>query len=244
MDDEDEILEQSANYVAELSKKARMELDPSRLQVDPALIGGSKPRVVDNWTEAKYARTLAQTGGGLDLNDMIALGMNDDGDDRKNALALKRIAEVTNHAVQAGARRVVQDAYMDPNDASLLMEQSAYQPRKADQGWSVTRYEATLQNGKRVPVFMVEDSLSGMTTGKRYRLHEVAQKVANVVNATGNPDDPRIAMINSTYEQYMEVRKSLGSASKALREGDTSKKGRVKVLEAKLSEISTKLGIS
>lgn len=175
--------------------------------------------------------------GGLDMDDLCAPSIR--GSDpvaAQEARQYMRMQQAVGHVVQQGAATMINDAYMNPNSNTMMMEQSAYQPVAQD-GWGVVKKSATLKNGKRVPIFVVEDSISGMTTGKRYRIISVAEKVAKVITATQNPDDPRVAMIDRLYDRHVKL---MQEKTQATRSGDAS---RVSICEAKLSEVNAKLGL-
>lgn len=175
----------------------------------------------------------------MDMNDLLAPDIASGGDAAREALEIKRrMGTIANHMVNTGAQQVINDAYMNPNEASMMMEQEAYQPAPQNNGWQVVKKTATLKSGKQIPVFMVEDSLSGMNTGKKYRLHEVAEKVSRVINATGNPSDARVTMINNAYEQHVKLMREKADARK---NGNTN---RVRMIESKLQEVNTRLGIA
>lgn len=187
---------------------------------------------------AIQTRRKIQETGGLSMDDLLDLGMGDGGAEAQSARDMKRrMAAVAGHMVNHGAQQVVQNAYMDPNEASMLMEQEAYAPSPADAGWQVSKKAATLKSGKQIPVFVVEDALTGMTTGKKYRLSSVAEKVAAVVNATGNPDDARIRMINEAYDQHVQLMQEKARAKKS---GNSNK---VSMIESKLEAVNARLGI-
>ncbi len=175
--------------------------------------------------------------GGLDLNDLCSIGLADkDPVAVESAKSLMRMQHAVGHVVQQGAANMINDAYMNPNADTMMMEQAAYQPMVQD-GWGVVKKTATLRNGKRVPVFVVEDSLSGMTTGKRYRIASVAEKIAKVITATQNPDDPRVGMIDRLYDRHVKL---MQEKTRAKRAGNANK---VTICEAKLSEVNAKLGL-
>lgn len=182
-------------------------------------------------------RRLIEATGGLDMNDFLDLEIADGGRGAHEAMSLKRrMGIIAEHTVDRGARQVVNDAYMNPNEASM-MEQESYQPQYQD-GWQVQKTRATLKSGKAIAVFVVEDALSGMTTGKKYRLAEVAERVARVINATGDPSDPRIGMIDKAYDNHVSLMRERAEASKA---GNRKK---VAMIESKLQEVNTRLGIA
>ncbi len=188
------------------------------------------------------AKNKIEEIGALSMDDMIDLGIADaDPNTRK---AAKELGEITRHMVNSGARQVVQNAYIDPNEASDLMEQEAYKPEPTGQAWQVAKKRQKLKSGKVIAVFMVEDSLTEMTTGKKYRLAEVAGKVARVLNATNNPDDPRINMINTAYDKHVALMQNIAKTRRAIKEGQTNKRGRLTVLEHELDVVNAKLGLT
>jgi len=175
---------------------------------------------------------------GFDENDFLALSESKGELTRNEANISRQMHGIAHHTVNTGARQMVNDAYMNPNEASMMMEQEAYQPPQQMDGWSVVKQSAQLQSGKRIAVFVVEDSLTGMTTGKKYRLAEVAEKVARVVNATNNPSDSRIGMIDQAYDTHVKLMREKAAARK-----DGNGK-RVAMIESKLQEVNTRLGIA
>ena len=199
--------------------------------------GGAQARMMEENRQAIQAKRVIEDVGGLDWNDLFELSSNDGNEGRSNAAAIRKMVGVTNHAINQGAQRMVHDAYMNPNEATMMMEEEVYQPMQQE-GWRVVKQAATLRSGKQIPVYVVEDSLSGMTTGKRYRVSVVAEKIARVLNATNNPDDNRVKMIENAYDQHVKYMQELSAAKK---NRDAS---RVKIVEAKLSKVNASLGIS
>ena len=188
---------------------------------------------------AVTARNVITDNGGLDMSDLLAVDLSSsDANARETARSLMRMEQVAGHMVERGAQQVVNNAYMDThNEASQMMESGAYNPQPSNDGWSVSKKYATLNSGKKIAVFVVEDALSGMTTGKRYRLAPVAEKIARVLNATNNPDDARIKMIESAYTRHVQLMRDRAAAKKS---GNTQ---RVSVIEGKLQEVNARLGL-
>jgi hypothetical protein len=185
------------------------------------------------------ARRIIEDMGELSMNDLLAPDLaSADATTRQNARTQIQADQMYQRMVNTGAQRVVQDSYMNPNEASMLMEQESYTPNQTDDGWGVVKTYAKLKSGKKIPVFMVEDAMTQMNTGKKYRISSVAEKVANVLNVTQNMDDPRINMINTAYDQHVQLMRSLNEA----RRSKNSQK--VSIIETKLSEINTRLGLA
>lgn len=258
---EDELIAQSAEQAIRFAKIATAQLDRSNrdaadagLQVRQhsggdmnagrsyAGIGGAPGDVQmresqENRRTIAVRRTIAEAGE-LDMSDLLEPSLSSGTpEERQEARRLLKIQKVAAHMVNTGARRVVADAYMNPNEASMLMEQDAYRPAVVDSGWGVAKKYATLDSGKKIPVFIVEDSISGITTGKRYRLAQVAEKISRIMNVTNNPDDTRIKFIDAAYDKHVELMRSLATAKKS---GNSNQ---VSIIESKLSEINTRLGL-
>lgn len=260
---DDDIYESSANQALQVASKAEVDrtgrlAEEAGLQAvqqqaspDSPLNGGKsfsggtgnapgdvQAREFEANREAQQARRAIMESGGLSMDDLLDLSVSDGGTGAQSAMQMKRkMSAVAGHMVDSGARGVVQSAYMDPNEASMLMEQEAYSPQQSAEGWQVRKTAATLKSGKQIPVFVVEDSVSGMTTGKKYRLSQVAEKVARVINTTGNPNDSRIRMLNETYDKHVQLMRERADAKKS------GNRKRVQMVESKLEEINAKLGI-
>jgi len=200
-------------------------------------------REFDANRHAIEARQKILAEGEMSLYDLSSPDLNsNDAIARDNARTILRSEQaagrIANHMVEQGAQRVVQNAYMNPNEMSNLMESDAYTPMQQNDGWHVTKVSARLRNGNQIPVFIVEDTLSGMNTGKKYRIAAIAEKVSNVLNATQNMDDPRIKMINQSYDQHVQLMRSLKEAKRV---GNSQK---VSIIESKLQVVNDKLGLS
>lgn len=260
MNDDDNLIEASAAHAMRIAQQA--QLDKSQRDASGAGFqvrqhdngvmnegrsysgGGSGPgdvlaREQAASRKAVETRRVIESMGELDINDLINPDLGQQNESGQNARMIHRL---TQHMVQTGARQIINDAYMNPNEATMFVEQAAYQPQMSNDGWVVRKTSAKLTSGKVIPVFVVEDSLSGMTTGKRYRLSQVAEKIAKVLNVTQNPDDARIKMIETAYDKHVELMKLIGNAKTALREGRGDKR-RLQQLENELQEVNARLGL-
>jgi hypothetical protein len=204
--------------------------------------GGDDPYLSSN-ADAKIARRAIIQEGEMSMADLLAPDLNSgDAVARDTAQSMMRrekaAAQFTNHVVNQGAQRVVQDAYMNPTEASMLMEQEAYSPMQSDSGWRVKKQPQRLKNGKQIAVFIVEDALTGMNTGQKYRISAVAEKIAAVLSATQNLNDPRIQMIETSYKQHVDLMRSLAEAKR------TGNQQKVSIIESKLQSVNAKLGLA
>jgi len=177
--------------------------------------------------------------GEMSLDDLVAPDLaSPDATTRENARSVMKANQFASHLIGQGAQQVVHNAYMNPNEASNLMEAEAHTPIQHNDGWQVKKVFAKLKSGKQLPVFIVEDTLTGMNTGKKYRIAVIAEKISAVLNATQNMDDPRINMIDAAYDQHVTLMRSLNEAK---RSGNAQKAA---IIETKLQVVNGKLGLS
>lgn len=265
MNDEDKLIEQSALQALKIAQNTTLDRT-QRNAADSGFVaktigdgdmdsswrdrhfsggGNSVPdiqaREVEANEDAKKSRRIIEKSGGLSIEDLMMpslSGVDKDHEAQANARKLMQLQHNTQRLVDNGARQIINDSYMgNMNEASMLFDQEIYSPTPQDSGWSVVKKTATLASGKSVPVFMVEDALTGMTTGKRYRLSEVADKVSKVLNATNNPNDTRIKILNDAYDRHVQLMQEKAQAKKA---GNAQK---VSIIEAQLQEVNTRLGL-
>lgn len=121
--------------------------------------------------------------------------------------------------------------------SQLFVTESQFTAAQRGEAWEVRTMNAKTRSGKVVPVYVVEDTVSGMTTGTKYRVMEVAQKVARIVNATGNPSDIRIGMLNEAHDEHIKLKNKLAEARRG------SDVNAVKLLENKLQTVNMKIGL-
>lgn len=179
------------------------------------------------------ARRVIEESGGLSMDDLISLSMSDaDGNSRQAARDLRRMSS---YVQQAPAR---------PNQNLYETDYGMDDSMSSGDTWVVVRKNAKLANSNRsIPVFVVEDSLSGMTTGKKYRLEVIAERIARVINTTGNPDDPRVQMIDQNYDRHVKLMQAIGAHKKSLREGKSMDRNKLSRLETELQQVNAKLGL-
>lgn len=185
----------------------------------------------------REARAAIVETGGMTMDELLELGMSDGGQVAQDAAIVRR---------QMGAMSGMQPQMGAPYGQQSLMEQQPqsfynqtppqYNQSMGD-GWRVVQNQARLKSGKSITVYMVEDALTGMNTGTKYRLPQVAEKIARVLNVTQNVDDPRVQMVESTYKEHVALMRELRNAKKA------GNPNRVSMIESKLQSVNTKLGL-
>jgi hypothetical protein len=109
--------------------------------------------------------------------------------------------------------------------------------------WTAQKMNAKLKSGNIVPVWKVVDSKTKMELPTPFRIEEVADKIVNVLNESGNANDPRVVSTISSYNKRVQIMKEMQLVKKQISEGSTSKKGRLEQLRSDLASVDYKLGI-
>ncbi len=138
-----------------------------------------------------------------------------------------------------------QDGYMgSDNEAAQLVESMAGRPQ-ADPtwDWQAVKSMATLRGGKKVPVWMVENSTTGMQINKPFRIQAPAERIVSVLNVTGNANDPRVRQITEDYDEYVSLTKQLRKAKQLHESGDRNAGQTGKRVIMKLRGVKQRLGI-
>lgn len=179
-----------------------------------------------------------------------SLGICEEMERRKNQDMIsvrRRIAEITEDfsALDIPTHQPTKQEILQEVDVSSL----TYNPYEDDEDdfyqentWVVEEFTAELRNGKEVPVWKVLDESTGMQFPKVFRLKEPAHRIKNIMNESGNLNDPKLKSIVQLHDKFLECRKQVSRSKKMLSEGKISKK---KVVEAQqlLLKIGNKLGI-
>ena len=191
---------------------------------------GDYGSVLDGENRAKEdlikARRLMEQSE-LSMDDLIGLGLTD-----------------TDQTTKQEARLLYQMNQQRSNTGRAPQAASPRAPLMENSGsWEVVENVATLNNGKRIKVWTVEDAITQFNTGKNYRFRSVAEKVAAVVNATNNVDDSRIRMIDEAHDKYVNLKKQVSQAKKMINEGRGDRK-KLSRLQGELGRIGARLGIA
>lgn len=148
--------------------------------------------------------------------------------------------------VRGVATDLVQQGYRgDPNEASLLAESMAGTPRQQAGGsWHTDKRIAKLKgSGKTIPIWQVIDENSGIEIPKKFRMQPPAERVAAVLNHTGNVNDPRISSISEKHDRYVLLLREMRKARKLLKEGHAEYEDRLQELQYEAEEVGMILGI-
>jgi len=143
------------------------------------------------------------------------------------------------------ARDLVNDGMQQstPNESAMMAESYGNEARNTGGAWGVEKMRAKLKSGKHVPVWKVIDESTGMEIPNAFRIQEPAQRIASIINKTGNVNDPRIKGIMEAYKQHIQLMKQVRQLKHAITEGRGDLKPKLREVYDALEETNFKLGI-
>jgi len=236
----------SADEAYQVEQKAGGDfaIDPAQLRaramsrtasLDGAAADSYAMEQADNEDARKAYRAIAETGG-LSMADLMeGLSPNDfrDGEQPMSRQEMARLARILDQGLNDGAQRVarnmVQDAFTEdfPDEASMMAESYSGHTQEGNGDWITEQRAAKLRSGKVVPVWIVVNETTGMKIEKPFRVQAPAERIATVLNITGNVNDPRIRQIQEDYDEHVNLMKNI----------------QLSTLQMKLEGVNAKLGI-
>ena len=130
------------------------------------------------------------------------------------------------------------------NEAAQLAESMAGQSMSEPTwDWKSVKSVATLRGGKQVPVWMVENTTTGMQINKPFRIQGPAERIASLLNVTGNANDPRVRQIQEDYDQYVSLTKDIRKCKQLYESGNRKAGQHGQQLAAKLRGVKQRLGL-
>ena len=152
-----------------------------------------------------------------------------------------------NDAANTAALDLFHAGYMDEdNEAAQMVESMAGRPHtpvETTWDWVTVKAMATLQNKKRVPVWMVENRANGMKMDKPFRVQAPAERIASLLNITGNTNEPRIQQIREDYDRYVSLMKQARKCKQLVESGDQNARKTGTRVVAELRGVKQRLGI-
>ncbi len=130
-----------------------------------------------------------------------------------------------------------------PDESTLLSESYGQEPRNTGGAWEVSKFAAKLKSGKTVPVWKVVEGNTGMEVPKMFRIQEPAQRIATILNQTGNVNDKRIRGVMEAYDQHVKLMKHMRQLKEAVRKGRQDLRPKLQQVREQLEEVNWKLGI-
>lgn len=143
------------------------------------------------------------------------------------------------------ARDIVQRAYTEnPDEATMMAESYGRQPQPTDGTWKVKKMGARIKGTERVvPVWKVLDETTQMSIPTIFRIQEPAQRIATILNQSGNVNDPRIGGILKAYDKHVSLMKEVRRTRKLIKEGRNEFSDKLERLLVDLEQVNWKLGI-
>ncbi len=130
------------------------------------------------------------------------------------------------------------------NEAALMAEsmggQSLAEPNWV---WKAVKSIATLRGGKKVPVWVVENTSSGMQINKPFRIQAPAERIVSLLNVTGNTNDPRVKQIHEDYDKYVVLTKKYRECKRLYESGNKNAGQSGQRIAAELRGVKQRLGI-
>ena len=152
-----------------------------------------------------------------------------------------------NHAVNGVGVDLLHEGYQgSDNEAAQMAESMAGRPQVPAEptwDWVSVKGVATLRSGKKVPVWTVENKTTGMGMQKPFRVQAPAERIASVLNVTGNVNDPRIKQIHEDYDLYVSLSRQLREAKKLYESGDQDAKRTGTRVASQLRGVKQRLGL-
>lgn len=171
----------------------------------------------------------------LGLDDLME-GLSDDD--------LSKMGYGIDQASNRAAVDLFQAGYMeDYDEASMMAESNAGRPQQRSEDWTTKKAQARLRNQKTVPVWFVVNEATGMKINKPFRIQPPAERIATVLNITGNVNDPRVRQIQEDYDTHVSLMKQIRKARQLAESGDPRYKSQVRKLMTELEGVNVRLGI-
>lgn len=152
--------------------------------------------------------------------------------------------DVYTHQPGSQALNEANPAPKQRRQAPQALTETAPAPKAAGGGsWSTTQLNAKLKSGAVVPVWKVTDAKTGMEMPTPFRIQEVADRIAAILNESGNVNHPSIVSTVNAYNKRIAIVKEMKQVKDMIAEGQVAKKSRLQQLQGELAALDMKLGI-
>ena len=130
------------------------------------------------------------------------------------------------------------------NEAAQLAESMAGQSMaEPTWDWRAVKSLATLRGGKQVPVWMVENTSTGMQINKPFRIQAPAERIVSLLNVTGNANDPRVRQIQEDYDRYVDLTKQYRRCKQLYESGNKNAAQNGQRIASELRGVKQRLGL-
>lgn len=197
---------------------------------------GSDPFDLPQQRQQRPTTTLRRKNPGLSMQDLEE-GLSVD--------ELTSLGYGVDQAAESVARDYVTRNYTgDADEANLYAQSHSRRARATEGDWKIKKQGARLKgSGNVVPVWQVVQESTGMNIPKYFRVQEPAERIATILNQTGNVNDPRIGNVINLYEEHVSLMKELRKTKRLVKEGRGEYAQHLRGLRTKLEEVNYKLGI-
>lgn len=153
--------------------------------------------------------------------------------------------------IDAATEEVARDLLVEnlsdptPSEAALYTGSYAGEPkqRPASHDWVTRKFTAKLRSGKSVPVWRVFNSKTKMSMETPFRIAEAAERIATILNQSGDVNDMRIERITDAYKRHRALMKHIRQLREAIKAGNTKMKPKLMEAQDELEQVNIKLGI-
>ena len=155
------------------------------------------------------------------------------------------IAGGLNDTINSVGMDIFQEGMMGGDNEAAQMAESLGGRSQAEPSWDwkAVKSVATLRGGSKVPVWMVENTSTGMQINKPFRIQAPAERIVSLLNVTGNANDPRVKQIQEDYDQYVHLTKQYRECKKLYESGNKNAAQSGQQIAAKLRGVKQRLGI-
>jgi hypothetical protein len=108
--------------------------------------------------------------------------------------------------------------------------------------WVVKKFLGETRGGDTVPVWRVQNKMTGTAFDKLFRIEGVASRVAALLNESGDRSDPRIISLVSAYDKRDKLLKEARLLERSA-EGKAMKTERLRAIRAEINQLDYRLGI-
>lgn len=110
------------------------------------------------------------------------------------------------------------------------------------ENWKVKQYLGETRGGSKVHVWKLENARSGVKLDTLFRVEAVANRLALLLNETGDLNDPRVVGLVNAYNKRDKLLKEARALQKSAN-GKPMKSDRLRQIQAEINQLDYRLGI-
>ena len=170
---------------------------------------------------------------------------------KQGGLSMADLMEGLEGQLDAATEDVARDLLIEnfqseaPSEAALYTNSYARPEPKMPEShdWTVKKFQAKLRSGKKIPVWKVFNEKTKMSMETPFRIMEAAERIAAILNQTGDVNDQRIKGIMEAYNRHRALMKHIRQLREAINAGRKSLRPKLTEATDELEQINYKLGI-